>query len=125
MSTRFYACEDCEKWIGNGALTREHLQVHPEHIFTEFWNRDGRPPKVRKVTIQSIHTHPSEINDELKGDSTNEKLDKILENLEKNTDLQKKIASILLRMNERDCNREELYEALDKLAKEGFFFRSK
>ena len=48
MSTRFYACENCEKWIGNGALTREHLQVYPDHIFIEFWNRDGRPPKVRK-----------------------------------------------------------------------------
>jgi len=54
-----------------------------------------------------------------------EKLDKILETLGKLIDYQKKTTSIILRMNERDCNREELYEALDKLSKEGFFFPSK
>ena len=39
---------------------------------------------------------------------------------ERTLDFLKQLTSIMLRMNERDCNREELYEELDKLSKEWF-----
>lgn len=52
------------------------------------------------------------------------KLDEIIQLVKdhdaKNNEFQRKISSILLRMNERDCNRDELYEELDKFTKEWF-----
>lgn len=55
---------------------------------------------------------------------TQEKIDKLEETLksmktsiERNEEFNRKIITIILKMNERDVNREPLYEELDKLTK--------
>lgn len=50
-----------------------------------------------------------------------DKLEQILESMktaiERNEEFNRKIVTIILKMNERDVNREPLYEELDKLTK--------
>jgi hypothetical protein len=66
------------------------------------------PTEISPSGIDLVNSNRDPSSKLQKGETTNEKLDKIQKMLEKNTNLQKGIASILLRMNERDCNREEL-----------------